>query len=341
MALTLHLSLCRRLVRPVPTAVSACSRYLSTPTAAAIKPAAKPTTATATQSNTTKAAKQPAVTPVALAHDKIRLGVKGSGSDNVQSCILAHCLLGNRGMWNKRFTQQLDILLKNHNIKLDIYFVDLRNHGETQHTPTHTYNEMAADLELFIRKYQLKRPFLAGFSMGGKACMATILQYMNLQSCAGLISLDCSPAQYTHTHQRFFDAAKAINFATIHSIADADKQLVRYLPRIDERTFLLSNITKQAGTYQWLCNIDVLQQYEHEIHAFNVPRELQWTGPALFIGGSDSSRLTLHEYKRMIPVYFPSATIEMIQSGHFVHQEQPYSTAALMAEFIAKNTPKR
>ena len=282
-------------------------------------------------------------TPIPLAHDKTRFGVKGGGNDSIQSCIVAHCLLGNRSMWNKRFTTQLDHLLTNLNIKLDIYFIDLRNHGETQHTDTHTYTDMSNDIKLFIQRYQLKRPFLCGFSMGGKACMTTILKYMTLQTCAGLISLDCSPAQYTHTHQRFFSAAHSIDTNKLNSINEADKLLVRYLPRIDERQFLLTNLRKSSDSnkLEWLINLDVLQQYESHIHSFDCSTELQWNGPALFIGGTDSSRLTLHEYKKMIPIYFPNAQIEMIQSGHFVHQEQPYTTAALIAQFIAKNSPNR
>ena len=42
---------------------------------------------------------------------------------------------------------------------------DLRNHGESPHSPIHNYQSMAEDLEQFMQEHHLLKPTIIGHSM--------------------------------------------------------------------------------------------------------------------------------------------------------------------------------
>ena len=55
--------------------------------------------------------------------------------------------------------------------RFTIFIPDLRNHGHSPHTTTHTYQDMADDLLQFFNDHQIKRATVLGHSMGGKLAM--------------------------------------------------------------------------------------------------------------------------------------------------------------------------
>jgi alpha-beta hydrolase superfamily lysophospholipase len=57
----------------------------------------------------------------------------------------------------------------------------MRNHGDSPHTTSMTYFDMAADLTKTIRKYNMPKTILMGHSMGGKAAMLVALQEVCIQ----------------------------------------------------------------------------------------------------------------------------------------------------------------
>ncbi|MCK5354612.1 MAG: alpha/beta fold hydrolase, partial [Methyloprofundus sp.] len=58
-----------------------------------------------------------------------------------------------------------------------IYVVDMRNHGDSGHSPAMDYPSMVADIELFLDMQQLPRVNILGHSMGGKAAMCFALSH--------------------------------------------------------------------------------------------------------------------------------------------------------------------
>lgn len=56
--------------------------------------------------------------------------------------------------------------------------MDARNHGESPHTPTHSYELMAEDIVALLQTLDVKNSVLMGHSMGGR-CMAYVaLKYV-------------------------------------------------------------------------------------------------------------------------------------------------------------------
>lgn len=72
-----------------------------------------------------------------------------------------------------------------------VYAIDLRNHGDSPHSPHHDYTVLAADVSAFLTKHDLKNPTLIGHSMGAKAAMCVALS--EPQRIKNLIPVDNAP----------------------------------------------------------------------------------------------------------------------------------------------------
>ena len=73
----------------------------------------------------------------------------------------------------------------------DIFLVDLRNHGESDHHSSMTYEEMADDLVRFFDSRGLDQVTLIGHNIGGKTALATA--GLHSDRVRGVISLDTAP----------------------------------------------------------------------------------------------------------------------------------------------------
>ena len=73
----------------------------------------------------------------------------------------------------------------------DIFLVDLRNHGDSDHHNSMSYTEMAEDLLRFIVSRALSKVTLIGHNIGGKTAMRFAGLYP--ERVKGLVSFDTAP----------------------------------------------------------------------------------------------------------------------------------------------------
>ena len=73
----------------------------------------------------------------------------------------------------------------------DIFLIDLRNHGDSDHHSSMTYTEMADDLLRFIDSRNLSQVTLIGHNIGGKTAMRFAGLYPD--RVKGLVSFDTAP----------------------------------------------------------------------------------------------------------------------------------------------------
>lgn len=197
--------------------------------------------------------------------------------------------------------------------------------------------------------------------------LTALLSPSNVQA---LISLDASPAQYTHSHSNLLSAMNALPLERLHTTQQAVNTLFEQVPDKNTCAFACTNLVpaKHNQSLQWRLNLPVLIEQELHVHEWPLDRlrdllpnvvfasekTEKSSGPypshpshhvyrfqneSLFLGGDQSSRLTTAEYLKDLPGLFPCHSLHMLRGGHFVHQGPDAKICAeISAKFIQQQT---
>ncbi|PAV87415.1 hypothetical protein WR25_14220 [Diploscapter pachys] len=238
--------------------------------------------------------------------------------------VIAHGLFGQKQNWNS-VGKAIQRRLGN-----TVHCVDMRNHGSSPRAATMTYTDMASDLAEYIRKIRSETGFrkvhLLGHSMGGKAVMRLAIDPNGGQLIERLIVEDVSPKGYSTSHVKFRDYIKAMRQVDMKSTRKQIlEQLEPAVPELAVRQFLITNLQPKSddpSTFEWRCNVDVIDQYVDEVLGFTVPVG-SFRGPTLFLYGETSGYVPDSD-RPLIRCMFPQVKFEAIpKAGHWVHAEQP------------------
>ncbi|MBN1378434.1 MAG: alpha/beta fold hydrolase [Gammaproteobacteria bacterium] len=247
--------------------------------------------------------------------------------------LILHGLFGSRNNWAPLARQ-----FARHQ---DVYALDLRNHGDSQHADSMSYPEMANDILWFLESEGLAQVSILGHSMGGKVAMQTALDAP--QRIKKLIVADIAPKEYAPRHEKVFEAVDAIDQALLTSRADADKLIKEFLPDKDMRLFLLTSLSRDEDRILgWRTNMHgIRKNYQAISAAPTVTAGNQFKGPALFIGGTQSPYVK-EEDREVILSLFPKARLEMINAGHWMHVQAAELFFQLVSTFLQQtNTESR
>ena len=215
-----------------------------------------------------------------------------------------------------------------------VYVIDQRNHGQSPHHPSHTYDDMSNDLEEFMDDQKIEKAHLLGHSMGGKTVMRFALQYP--EKTDKLIVADIAPKSYasfnnyaleTNKHDHLVHAMLKAPIYSFNTRTEIDDYLKKDIPNDQIRQFLIKNIKRsENGDFKWKLNINAIHENLNEIlNGFSdlSPDENKYTHPTAFIKGEKSNYL-LEEDMFTTRKYFPDAEFLTIpHAGHWLHAEQP------------------
>ncbi len=236
--------------------------------------------------------------------------------------VIAHGLFGSGRNWGVIARRMADIR--------DVIAVDMRNHGNSDWTPTHSYPEMAADLAEVI--HGIGGPVdLMGHSMGGKAAMQLALTHGDL--VRRLIVADIAPVAYTHDQTRHIDAMRALDLTGLTTRGEADRRLAETVDDPALRAFFLQSLDLKSNPPRWRLNFDVLARDMAGIVGW--PGTMgRFDGPTLFLTGADSTYVK-PEYRDHIRALFPRARFAKIPgAGHWLHAEKPREFEETMRVFL-------
>jgi pimeloyl-ACP methyl ester carboxylesterase len=236
--------------------------------------------------------------------------------------IIMHGLFGTLDNWQtlaKRLAEQYMVVI-----------IDLRNHGRSPHVPSHTYQDMSADLAHFMESNWMYHASIVGHSMGGKVAMQFASDYPDMVD--KLVVVDIAPKDYRGGHELILEALETLDLSKIQSRTEAEEHLLQYIPEFSVRQFLLKNLSRTpADVYEWKMNLPVLIKHYQDILK-NVDIEQPFEGPTLFIRGAESKYIQDSD-KDLLHQLYPNARLETIAgAGHWVHAEQPeafYQTLSL------------
>jgi len=228
----------------------------------------------------------------------------------------------------------------------EVYLVDQRNHGLSQHSNEHSYDAMMNDLISFMDEQGLKKAILLGHSMGGKTAIWTAINHP--ERISHLVVADISPLEYPleegarhhmQGHERIMKALLSLDLSKVNSFRDADQMLEADFPDKGLRQFLMKNLGKvEEGTYAWKLNLSGLLSNLSNLSKGIVPELISDEGyrqyPVLFIRGENSNYIQ-EEDEFGIKRIFPLAQIATIKNaGHWLHAEQPEIFIDMVKRFL-------
>jgi pimeloyl-ACP methyl ester carboxylesterase len=242
--------------------------------------------------------------------------------------VVLHGLFGSGKNW-RSFAGSLED-------DFQVWTLDARNHGDSPHADSMSYQQMAEDVARFFAENELENVILLGHSMGGKTAMQLALQFPD--RIAALIVVDIAPVCYDHLHKqlKLIEAMQELNLAAEMSRSEIEKKLAVKIPEKRLLSFLMTNLNRQNGQFQ--CRIGLEQIAAGMPDLLNYP-ELKsvFKGPVQFIGGENSAYLKF-EYHALIRKYFPESRITMLENcGHWLHVEQPAAFQKTVNEFLQDN----
>lgn len=243
------------------------------------------------------------------------------GTDTVQPPVLiAHGLFGSARNWG--------VIAKRMSATRQVVCVDMRNHGQSPWTDSHSYPDLAADLAEVVNSLGGTADVI-GHSMGGKAAMVFAMTQPAM--VRRLLVADIAPVSYTHSQQSMITAMRSIDLSQVETRGDADRQLAQFVEEASVRAFLLQSLDVKARA--WRLNLDVLERDMDLIVGFPEMTG-QFTGPALFLSGAMSDYV-LPDHRPHIKTLCPKARHARIpQAGHWLHAEKPREFEASALAFL-------
>jgi esterase len=234
--------------------------------------------------------------------------------------LIAHGLFGSGRNWGviaKRLSNDRTVLA-----------VDMRNHGSSPWSDSHTYADMAEDLAEVIRASGSPMAVL-GHSMGGKAAMVLALQHPDLVD--SLIIGDIAPVSYNHDQSRYIEAMQAVDLSRAEKRSDAEAQLADLVDNPTLPAFFTQSL--DIKDKRWRLNLDALA--DQMPHILGFPEiEGRFGRPALFLTGAQSDYVG-PQHRDRIKSLFPAARFAKIpDAGHWLHAEKPREFEAALRVWL-------
>ena len=248
--------------------------------------------------------------------------------ENGPDFVVLHGLFGSGKNW-RSFAGSLEE-------DFQVWTLDARNHGDSPHADSMSYQQMAEDVVRFFDENELENVILLGHSMGGKTAMQLALQFPD--RIAALIVVDIAPVCYDHQQKqlKLIEAMQGLHLEAEMSRSDIEKKLALKIPEKRLLSFLMTNLYRQNGQFQWRIGLE--QIAAGMPYLLNYPEvNSVFEGPVQFIGGENSAYLKF-EYHALIRKKFPESRITMLKNcGHWLHVEQPAAFQKTVNEFLRYN----
>lgn len=239
--------------------------------------------------------------------------------------FILHGLFGSSDNWQtlgKKFAENFTV-----------YFIDLRNHGKSPHSPEHNYTLMSDDLLQLMEDEKLSGVLLMGHSMGGKAAMQFAV--MHPERVEKMVVIDIGPKQYPIVNKDITDALEKVDLNKVISRKEVEAPLSQDIKDPGTLQFLLKNLYWDDNQkLAWRFNLEALKNnlasVAEAITMPSVPLQM----PVLFIKGSKSPYI-FNSDSKLINTMFSNARIVAIPgAGHWVHADKPAEFYDMVMEFL-------
>ncbi len=244
--------------------------------------------------------------------------------DSKQHLLLIHGLFGS--------LENLNMVAKPLSAFYTVTSIDVRNHGNSFHKNEMSYQNLALDIIDLLDHLAITKTNILGHSMGGKIAMQVAQQFPSRVN--KLIVADIAPVTYPNHHQEIIKGLQSIDLSIVNKRADADKQLLPFVPEMGIRQFLLRNLTIKEHTAKFKCNLSNIANCYNQIMQGMIG-EQHCPNETLFIKGGNSDYIT-SEHRPTIIKYFPNSRAKIIQgAGHWLHAEKTTAFNKIVQDFLS------
>lgn len=241
--------------------------------------------------------------------------------------IIVHGVLGSSSNWNS--------IAKSLGDTFKVITVDLRNHGDSPHAESMSYQEMAEDIKQLMETLSIPKATIMGHSMGGKAAM-TFAQ-MFPEFVKHLIVVDIAPTTYPISYEHQINAMLQLDLENISSRQEADTALEKDIPDTEVRQFLLQNLKSVDGQYQWRLNLTAIQKAAAQISGFPADLDASESSyPVLLIGGENSEYFQKEHVNAAVALFPTAHVVAMSNAGHWLHIEKAEQFSDLIADYVSR-----
>ncbi|MGY2875683.1 pimeloyl-ACP methyl ester carboxylesterase [Marmoricola sp. URHA0025 HA25] len=247
--------------------------------------------------------------------------------DHGSPIVFLHGLFGQ----GKNWTQIAKALAGEHRALL----VDLPHHGRSPWEEHFDFLEIADQVAGVLPADEPVA--LVGHSLGGKVAMVLALRHPELVE--RLCVVDVSPVAYRTADEfaGYIAAMQRLDLDALRQRNDADEELEEAVPNTTVRGFLLQNLRREADSWRWQVNLDVLGDELAELTDWPEDRLTgvsPYQGPVLWIAGARSDYVQ-EEYAGAMDRWFPgNRRVTIKNAGHWVHSEQPEVFVEVLRRFV-------
>jgi esterase len=216
-----------------------------------------------------------------------------------------------------------------------VFALDLRNHGDSPHSPTHTLDNCVEDVRDWCIAHRARGLRLIGHSMGGLVSMGFALRWPDL--VAGVAAIDIAPRPYPPGHEQELRALRT-DIRPCGSRAELDERLAQVVPDRNVRQFLLTNALKDGDGYRWRIDADVLAA--STVAADFAAATGTYAGETLLVA-CGRSRYVRAEDHAVMRRFFPGVRIETLpEADHWPQVTAAAELESLLRAFLSRAAEK-
>ena len=228
----------------------------------------------------------------------------------------------------------------------DVYLLDLRNHGHSEHKSTNSIEDISRDVINFLDEQKIDKTVLLGHSMGGKAAIEAAFRLQD--RAEGLIIGDIGPFDYTKitscNNTSILELLSSLDMTKFSKSQDIRKTIMDKLDGNKSLVdFLMTNVvTGESGEFKWRVNLPVLSS-DYNTFSSYIPKEGDsYNGPTVVLYGTKSEYMKPENFP-VFKKWFPNLNInrdfKAIVGGHWIHFADPEAFLKHISDFL-KQLPK-
>ena len=233
-------------------------------------------------------------------------------------------------------------------LKYNSFYLDMRNHGFSEHSPIINYPVMSKDLHNFIKTKNMDNLVLIGHGMGGKVLMSFLNNYPEFEDIVkGVIILDIAPIDYLNERSFAWPTELWILLADLQFLKLNQTNYNTLKEKVSKMVYnqsyvdvIMSNLYQDddPSNYKYKFNLKSIITNFQELITYKPPNKGNYKGKKLIVLGEKSDFVPekyFDSYKEIFQEFVKEKDIKFVKNAsHFIHKEEPKEFMRIINEFI-------